>query len=77
METRIVAWYVRLTLALEALATWLLAPGRRLAGQRGQATVEYAVVALIVVVAAIASLQLFTNGVTAVFQKVVSRIQGL
>ena len=61
--------------AREQLQRWL---AQRLGrSEAGQSTVEYAVVAAVVVVAAITALNAFTGGVAQVFGRIVTRIQGV
>lgn len=52
--------------------------GRALGGaEDGQSTVEYAVVAAVIVVAAIAAMNTFGGGVGQVFARLVGRLQGV
>jgi len=78
--TRFEQWVVALQLRqLEVLARL----EERLAGRAlgnaedGQSTVEYAVVAAVIVVVAITTMNTFGGGVGQVFARLVGRIQGL
>lgn len=71
MWERIVELYVRLLVGLQCL-------GRRLAaGQAGQSMVEYAIVAALIAVVAMAAVQALGGGIAQVFQNILSRIQGI
>jgi Flp pilus assembly pilin Flp len=68
---RLAALYVWLVLGLQTL-------GRRLgAGQAGQSMVEYAIVAALIAVVAMAAVQALGGGIAQVFQNILSRIQGI
>lgn len=68
---RLAALSVRLVLGLQTL-------GRRLgAGQAGQSMVEYAIVAALIAVVAMAAVQALGGGIAQVFQNILSRIQGI
>jgi Flp pilus assembly pilin Flp len=67
---------------LAALSVWLVLGlqtlGRRLgAGQAGQSMVEYAIVAALIAVVAMAAVQALGGGIAQVFQNILSRIQGI
>lgn len=68
---RLAALSVRLVLGLQTL-------GRRLgAGQAGQSMVEYAIVAALIAVVAMAAVQALGGGIAQVFQNILGRIQGI
>jgi len=68
---RLAALSVRLVLGLQTLA-------RRLgAGQAGQSMVEYAIVAALIAVVAMAAVQALGGGIAHVFQNILSKIQGI
>lgn len=50
---------------------------RQGSGERGQSTVEYAVAVALLVVATMAGIQVLTGGVSGIFNRLVSRLQGL
>lgn len=78
MSWRVGALYVQGRALLELLAARLGREGRRLGrGDVGQSTVEYAVVAALIVIAGMAAVQLFGQGITTVFQNIVRRVQGI
>lgn len=78
MWWRIGMLYVQLLAALSLLVASWFREGRRLArGEAGQSTVEYAVLAALIVIAAMGAIQLFGQGVTTVFQNIVRRVQGI
>jgi len=57
---------------------WLTRVGRRLwAEERGQSMVEYAVVVALVAIIAMAGVQAFGQGISQVFQQMLSKIQSL
>ncbi len=63
--------YVRLLLIFQGL-------GRRLAaGQAGQSMVEYAIVAALIAVVAMAAVQALGGGIAQVFQNILGKIQGI
>jgi len=67
---------------LAALSVWLMLGlqtlGRRLgAGQAGQSMVEYAIVAALIAVVAMAAVQALGGGIAQVFTNILSRIQGI
>jgi Flp pilus assembly pilin Flp len=66
-------------LALYMSATlWLTRVGRRLwAEERGQSMVEYAVVVALIAIIAMAAVQAFGQGISTVFQQLLSKIQSL
>jgi Flp pilus assembly pilin Flp len=71
MWERVMVVYVRLLLVLQGL-------GRRLAaGQAGQSMVEYAIVAALIAVVAMAAVQALGGGIAEVFQRILGRIQGI
>ena len=72
------SWGARL-LALYASATfWLTWVGRRLwTEERAQSMVEYAVVVALVAIIAMAGVQAFGQGISTVFQQLLSKIQSL
>lgn len=68
---RLAALYVWLVLGLQTL-------GRRLAaGQADQSMVEYAIVAALIAVVAMAAVQALGGGIAQVFTNILSRIQGI
>jgi len=70
--------YVQCMALLSLLAARLGSEGRRMVrGEVGQSTVEYAVVAALIVIAGMAAVQLFGQGITTVFQNIVRRVQGI
>lgn len=71
MWERVMVVYVRLLLALQGF-------GRRLAaGQAGQSMVEYAIVAALIAVVAMAAVQALGGGIAQVFQNILGKIQGI
>lgn len=67
---------------LAALDVWLALGlqtlGRRLAaGQVGQSMVEYAIVAALIAVVAMAAVQALGGGIAHVFQNILGKIQGI
>lgn len=80
MGTHIEQWAVALELRQAELLERL---GGRLAGRAlgaaedGQSTVEYAIIAAIIVVVTITGLNAFGGGVSQVFTRLLARIQGL
>ena len=50
---------------------------RRAAAEAGQTMVEYAIVAALIAVVAMAAVQALGGGITAVFDKIVSAITGI
>jgi Flp pilus assembly pilin Flp len=78
MWWRIGAVYLELLTLLRLQAARFGQEGRRLArGEAGQSTVEYAVVAALIVIASMATIQVFGQGITTVFQNIVRRVQGI
>ncbi|HEY8742692.1 MAG TPA: hypothetical protein VIU62_06315 [Chloroflexota bacterium] len=78
MWSKFIGWYLALAALWGSLHwtrtawTW---QGRR--GQRGQGMVEYAVITALVVIAAMGIMQYFSQGVTTVFQHLVTRITSI
>ena len=71
MWSRLLALYVSRTL-------WLTRMGRRLrTEERGQSMVEYAIVVALVAVIAMAAVQAFGQGISQVFQQLLSQITSL
>ncbi len=71
MWERVMVVYVRLLLIFQGL-------GRRLAaGQAGQSMVEYAIVAALIAVVAMAAVQALGGGIAQVFQNILGKIQGI
>ena len=71
MWERVMVMYVRLLLIFQGL-------GRRLAaGQAGQSMVEYAIVAALIAVVAMAAVQALGGGIAQVFQNILGKIEGL
>lgn len=71
MWERVMVVYVRLLLILQGF-------GRRLAaGQAGQSMVEYAIVAALIAVVAMAAVQALGGGIAQVFQNILGKIQGI
>ena len=59
-------------------ALWLTRVGRRIwTEERGQSMVEYAVVVALVAIIAMAGVQAFGQGISQVFQQLLSQIQSL
>lgn len=68
---RVLSWYLRVQLALRGV-------GSRLRdGKAGQSMVEYAIVAALINVVAMAAVQALGGGIAQVFQNILSRIQGI
>ena len=78
MWSKFIGWYLALA-ALWGSLYWIrtawTGQGRR--GQRGQGMVEYAVITALVVIAAMGIMQYFGQGVTTVFQHLVTRITSI
>ena len=71
MRARLLALYVRTML-------WLVRVGRRLWNEeRGQSMVEYAIVVALVAIIAMAGVQAFGQGISQVFQQLLSQITRL
>ena len=71
MRLRLRALYVSATL-------WLTRVGRRLwSDERGQSMVEYAIVVALVALIAMAGVQAFGQGISQVFQQLLSKITSL
>jgi pilus assembly protein Flp/PilA len=71
MWSRLLALYVSGTL-------WLTRTGRRLwTEERGQSMVEYAIVVALVALIAMAGVQAFGQGISQVFQQLLSKITSL
>jgi len=71
MWERVMVVYVRLLLIVQGL-------GRRLAaGEAGQSMVEYAIVAALIAVVAMAAVQALGGGIAQVFQNILGKIQGI
>jgi len=71
MRSRLLALYVRTTL-------WLTRVGRRLWNEEwGQSMVEYAIVVALVAIIAMAGVQAFGQGISQVFQQLLSQITSL
>lgn len=68
--TRLLAWSVSVML-------WLYGMRRRALGEAGQSMVEYAIVVALVAIIAMVGIQAFGQGVTQVFQHLLSKIQGI
>lgn len=80
MGTSLERWAAALRIRkLELLALLEEHSSRRARGsaEAGQSTVEYAIIAAVIVVAAIAAMNAFGGGVTQVFARLVARLQGL
>ncbi len=80
MGTRLERWAAALRLRQLELLTRLEENSSRRAragAEAGQSTVEYAIIAAVIVVAAIAAMHAFGGGVTQVFARLVARLQGL
>ena len=78
MWWRVGVVYVQLLGLLSVAVADLGREGRRLArGEAGQSTVEYAVLAALIVIAAMGAIQIFGQGITTVFQNIVRRVQGI
>jgi len=78
MWWRIGVLYLQLLTLLHVQGARLGREGRRLAqGEAGQSTVEYAVVVALIVIASMAAIQVFGQGITTVFQNIVRRVQGI
>ena len=70
MWPRVVTLY--LSMALARLG-W---PGRR-TGEAGQSMVEYAIIAALIAVIAMAAIQALGGGIAEVFQRILAHIQGI
>ena len=71
MRSRLLAIYVSTML-------WLTRVGRRLwSEERGQSMVEYAIVVALVAIIAMAGVQAFGQGISQVFQQLLSQITSL
>ena len=78
MWTRVISWGTRLRVSLGCVAGWVMQPLRPSPRPGdGQSTVEYAVITALIVVAVMAGIQYFTQGVTTVFQHIVQTITKL
>jgi len=69
--TRVQLWYIRMLLALRGVA------GRLRERTAGQSMVEYAIVAALIAVIAMAAVQALGGGIAQVFQNILGKIQGI
>lgn len=60
-----------------ALSPWKLIGSRLRAGQTGQSMVEYAIVAALIAIVAMAAVEALGGGIAQVFQNILSSIQGI
>jgi Flp pilus assembly pilin Flp len=71
MRSRLLALYLKVTL-------WLTKVGHRLwSEERGQSMVEYAIVVALIAIIAMAAVQAFGQGISQVFQQLLSKITSL
>ncbi len=69
-------WLRSVSLYVIALLAWLGQPRRR-ADESGQSMVEYAIIAALIAVVAMAAIQALGGGIVAVFQSILAHIQGM
>ena len=78
MSWRVAVLYVQVVAFLGALGAGLGRQRWRLVrGEGGQSTVEYAVLAAVIVLTAMGAVQLFGQGITNVFQHILQRVQSI
>ena len=78
MWWRFAVVYVQVVVLMGTLGARLGRHGRRwLRDEAGQSTVEYAVLAAVIVLTTMGAIQLFGQGIATVFQNIVTRIQSV
>jgi Flp pilus assembly pilin Flp len=77
LEQVVVAMQVKMTLLSQRLRAITTADHSLGPAQAGQGLVEYSVIVALIVLAAIAAVTVFGQGITATFQKILGHVQGI